>query len=632
MMLPVLLLVFTLRQAYDAHDYAAGVEMARASEPSDPEQRAYYIACLLYVDEMEGRRLAQEMRVTHPESPWTWFVLAEADQDELDHFAENKLIAEKLEHETIDDLVIARARALSSIFEGDAALKALDDHLSHAQDRARVLVAKAEILQETPHNEEKTIAAFREALTIDPSNIAALSALGTMLKQRRRGEEAQPFLERAAQLSPTFMATRLPNAAALDALVRERGYDPYILWFASLGYQKLKMEDRACELQERILREAPTSAQALAILRSRVHTHIGWRDLLDYPYRRDPEFIAMASIALLRDEKEPPTDEELVKLVHGIPVSVRYLLAQSNAVQKLADRKLDLEYAEKVARELIPLGELAIRPLQFDPSESNGHTERLSRGLMRDTLGWVLFAQGKTKEAEKELTAARSLYPESSAIAYHLGRLSEAQKMTTKAEELYREGMTLQSNGTNPNRGALEALYRRRHKTLAGFETYLKRVNTTGDVMSRDRVLKTRIAKPIAPPDFHLKQLDGKTVSLADLKGKVAVVNFWGVWCGWCVKEMPDFVKLAKRYAHDDRVRIVTVDTDADPAVVRQWMAEQHYDFPVLLDDGWVHTAGVTGYPTTWFLDPQGRIAFKKEGWTEKLVDQFSWRIDVLKK
>jgi len=61
-------------------------------------------------------------------------------------------------------------------------------------------------------------------------------------------------------------------------------------------------------------------------------------------------------------------------------------------------------------------------------------------------------------------------------------------------------------------------------------------------------------------------------------------------------------------------------------------MAKNRYDFPVLLDDGWVHRAGVSAFPTTWFLDPHGRIAFKKEGWTEKLVDQFSWRIDVLKK
>ena len=71
---------------------------------------------------------------------------------------------------------------------------------------------------------------------------------------------------------------------------------------------------------------------------------------------------------------------------------------------------------------------------------------------MRDTLGWVLLARGKTKEAEKELTAAHGLYPESASIAWHLGRVFEAQKMIAKAEQLYREGLSLQSDGTNPNR------------------------------------------------------------------------------------------------------------------------------------------------------------------------------------
>src|SRR4051794_23258787 len=205
MMFPVLLLVFTLRQAYDAHDYAAGVEMARASEPSDPEQRAYSIACLLHIDELEARRLAEEMRATHPENPWTWFAIEEVYDGDLDHLADHKRVAEKLANETRDDLVIARANALISMIEPEAALKVIEEHLPHAQDRVRMLVAKAGDLTALPRHEEQAIAAFREALEIDPSNIGALSALGSMLKSMRRRDEAQPLLERAAKLSPLLM-------------------------------------------------------------------------------------------------------------------------------------------------------------------------------------------------------------------------------------------------------------------------------------------------------------------------------------------------------------------------------------------------------------------------------------------
>jgi len=621
-MLAALLLLASLQQMYESYDYATAVQ---AGVPAGLEERAWYVTALLRVDGLGAERVAEEMRATHPESPWSWFALAQVYQDDPDHFDDNKLIAEKLAKETREELAIARATALRSAMQPDAALKVLDA----LPATPRVLVAKAGLFQMKQNADEQATAAFREALKLDPDNLPALARLGAMLKQLRRRDEATPLLERAAKMSPYVMATQLPNAAALESWIEESGGDPFVLSVAARGFRTLKMDDRVCELQDRILREAPASPQALNVLLSRAKSRPMQLDVLNYPYRRNPDAIASVSFSLMRDE---PDDQQLVKLVHAIPVSVQYAGQVAMALQKLADRKLDLENAESTARKLPALNERDLLSFAMEASDMRERVERTSRATMRDTLGWVLLARGKVKEAQKELTAARVLFPESSTITYHLGRSFEAQQMTAKAEQLYREGLSLQTNGVNLNRGALEALFRRKHKSLAGFEAYLKQVNTTGESASRERVLATRIAKPVSAPDFKLKSIDGKTVSLADLKGKVAVVNFWGVWCGWCLKEMPDIAKLAKRYANDDEVRILTVDTDSDPAVVKQWMATNHHDFPVLLDDGWVHRAGVSAFPTTWFLDPRGRIAFKKEGWTEKLVDQFSWRIDVLKK
>ena len=622
MMLAAILLLATLQQLSESYDFATAVQ---GGAPADLEQRAWYMTALLRVDAFEAERVAEEMRATHPESPWSWLALAYAYQDDSDHVDDNKLIVDKLANETREELVIARAMALNSLMESDAALKALDA----LPATPGMLVAKAGIFRTKRDAEEQAIAAHREALKLEPDNLPALARLGSMLKQMRRRDEAAPLLERAAKLSPYIMATQLPNAAALEAWIAESGGDPFVLSVASRGFHQLKMEDRACELQDRILREAPASPQALNVLLSRAKARPMQLDVLNYPYRHNPDAIASVSFSLLRDETD---DQQLIKLVHAIPVSIQYLGQLSMALQKLADRKLDLEYAESTARKLPALNERDLLSFAMEAADMRERIERTSRATMRDTLGWVLLARGKVKEAQKELLAARVLFPESSTITYHLGRSFEAQQMTTKAEQLYREGLSLQTNGVNLNRGALEALYRRQHKSLDGFEAYLARVNTTGEATSRDRVLATRIAKPVSAPEFKLKSLDGRTVSLADLKGKVAVVNFWGVWCGWCLKEMPDFAKLVKRYANDEHVRILTVDTDSDPAIVKQWMAANRHDFPVLLDDGWVHRAGVSAFPTTWFLDRSGRIAFKKEGWTEKLVDQFSWRIDVLKK
>jgi hypothetical protein len=78
-------------------------------------------------------------------------------------------------------------------------------------------------------------------------------------------------------------------------------------------------------------------------------------------------------------------------------------------------------------------------------------------------------------------------------------------------------------------------------------------------------------------------------------------------------------------------VVILTINNDQDVSSVRKWMAEQKYDFHVLLDDGFVRKNSIQAFPTTWFLDRNGRIAYEKEGWTGKLLQEFSWRVEELK-
>jgi thiol-disulfide isomerase/thioredoxin len=128
---------------------------------------------------------------------------------------------------------------------------------------------------------------------------------------------------------------------------------------------------------------------------------------------------------------------------------------------------------------------------------------------------------------------------------------------------------------------------------------------------------------------FNLKTLDGRPVTLESLKGRTVVINFWGIWCGWCVKELPDLQKLHEKYAADPDVAILTIDNDQNPSDVPPWMKQRGFTFPVLLDDGYVTKAGVHAFPTTWFLDRQGRKVFEKVGWSEKLLEEFSWRVEA---
>jgi len=85
-----------------------------------------------------------------------------------------------------------------------------------------------------------------------------------------------------------------------------------------------------------------------------------------------------------------------------------------------------------------------------------------------------------------------------------------------------------------------------------------------------------------AAPDFRLKTLDGRTVTLASLRGKVVLLNFWATWCGPCREEMPLLEKLRDELKPQG-VEIWGV-TDEPPGLARRWLAERKRTLPALID------------------------------------------------
>lgn len=108
---------------------------------------------------------------------------------------------------------------------------------------------------------------------------------------------------------------------------------------------------------------------------------------------------------------------------------------------------------------------------------------------------------------------------------------------------------------------------------------------------------------------FTLTALDGKTYSLAALRGKVVLLNFWATWCPPCRKEMPDMEKLSRTYS--DKGLVVLAVSDEPRETVAPFIEKQRYTFPVLLDpDRRVHGAfDVEGIPKSFIFDREGRLA-----------------------
>lgn len=111
-------------------------------------------------------------------------------------------------------------------------------------------------------------------------------------------------------------------------------------------------------------------------------------------------------------------------------------------------------------------------------------------------------------------------------------------------------------------------------------------------------------------PNFTLKDANGQSVSLADYKGKVVLLNFWATWCGPCLKEMPELSALAAMRQH---VEVIGLDyEDIQPADLRAFLQKHPVVYPVAIVDVYNPPKDFDpprGLPTTYLIGPDGKVA-----------------------
>jgi thiol-disulfide isomerase/thioredoxin len=118
-------------------------------------------------------------------------------------------------------------------------------------------------------------------------------------------------------------------------------------------------------------------------------------------------------------------------------------------------------------------------------------------------------------------------------------------------------------------------------------------------------------------PEFSVKDLRGKELSSADLKGKVVVVDFWATWCQPCKKEMPGYQKLVDLYGKSGfaviGLKFDTMADTEDPVVFARKIGVR-YPLAVASDQLRQAFGGIEGLPTTMIYDRQGILRKKIVG------------------
>lgn len=676
--------VHYIRSLYFDRDFALaqkkGAQLIK-QHPGAVELRAWHLASMVQGSKKEKAvDKAQRLVTEYPDCPWSYFAMAltnsEAGKTEKASEAAGKALQMNEDH---PDFLWMRARVFS---DPHRAITFVDRVKSKMENPAPLLTVKGDRLADlssdtTAKAQEKlfnrALSAFEKARAMDSSVFDAWYLPAHHLNRIGDDKQAREFYKeaivRSTAIGPHAEYWRLLIgeediskdqkrqlvSSDIESLTDRRPTTPELLFSFANHYEKLGLSQKKAHYEEKIVQDYPETVYAEWVLTSRYHEYLDkhqeqiyddpdpqiiaeYRDLLwDFiklPSHHQEKMVARAYRKLykLYDRHDLTDKDRLSRIVDGLEEYSAYniKITRTEVAQLMAAREVDLDIARDIAREGLKIG--------YEKFGAPGSSTKVEEGMglyisgTYDALGWVFFKEGKVDSAEKYLTKAYSLDKDDRDIIYHLGKVLDRQGQKKKAEKYFIKGAKIDEVGQNPNWKALKSLYVEMNGSIDGYAEYRENISKERRNRQKIKALTSWKEDPQPVRPFQLNTLDGDSVSSKQLEGKIVVINMWGTWCGPCVREMPEFQKFYEQYEHDPEVKVLTINSDPRAVEVRDWMNEHDYDFPVLRDDGYLREVNIHSYPTTWFLNSEGGIAFVKTGYTGELIQKFTWRIEALKR
>lgn len=486
-------------------------------------------------------------------------------------------------------------------------------------------------------NLEKALAAMDKEFALYPESMKSNASTYYRILSRAKKDAAPAIIQKAietklkeginteedyTQLNELYLAANLPQQAMFVAGLRKDKF-PKGKWSIQETISSLYGAKEIKET-EKIYQEIETNIKSNPDWASEKENLSFYQYVLASGYIKNKRYDEFKKIA------EAQTDKTMRAQLYN---SAAWEMQKANDNLQDAAAFAEIATSETKAEWLKP----------SSPKPPYQTTKNWKKGLewnyamYADTYGMVEFKRGNykkglsyAKEAAITINKGKDV-DQNTTYSLLAEKVLPAKQLKKEMEQFVKDG---KASGEMKN--ILQRLYVKEKGSDAGFDDYVAVLQKENYTRMLAELRKSMLSE--TAPSFALLDMSGKKLDIADLKGKVVVVDFWATWCGPCKASFPGMQKMVNKYKDNQNVKFIFVDTwekgEEKEKNASEFITSNKYSFHVLMDneDKVVSQFKVEGIPTKFVIDKNGVIRFKAVGFDgndDKLAQELTAMIEM---